>query len=215
MNCPRLSPTSLRRFPRYRAIAKTLLDQGCDYITSADLARACDMKEILVRKDLAQTGVAGRRSCGYPIRELVTGLTNTIGWDRPHRVVVIGAGHLAEAIVEMPSFAKCNISFVFAADVSLDRIGETIGGVPVISEEEAFRRLAEDPVQMAIVTVPTEVAQSVTDRLVEFGVRAILNFTGIRLTVPEGVTVAESDVLPPLAILCNALKEPRDAGSDG
>lgn len=206
MSGVRLSPTSLRRFPKYRAVAQALLDQGWDYITSADLARACDMQEILVRKDLAQTGVAGRRSCGYPIKELVRGLTNTIGWDRSHRIVVFGAGRLAEALVEMPAFVKCNLSFVFAADVNPGRIGGAIGGVPIVSDEEAFARLSTEPVSMAIVTVPPEVAQTVTDRLVKVGVRAILNFTGITLTVPDGVTVAEADVLPQLAILCNALK---------
>ena len=207
MKRPPLSPTSLRRFPKYRAVAQALVDQGWDYITSGDIARACDMQEILVRKDLAQTGVVGRRRCGYPLKELVRALTNTIGWNQHHRIVVMGAGRLAEALVELPAFAKCNISFSFAADPNPAKVGGELCGIPIISDEEAYRRLAKDPIRLAILTVPTEVAQAVSDRLVKVGVRAIMNFTAVTLTVPDGVEVVEADVLPYLAVLSHALKD--------
>ena len=201
-----LSPTSLRRFPKYRAVAQSLADEGWDYITSADLARACDMQEILVRKDLAQTGVVGRRHRGYPIGDVIRRLDEAMGWTRPRRVAIVGAGHLARMLVAFPAFARCGISFAFAVDVDPLKVGGEIGGVPVISPEEAVGRQQTDPVRMAMLAVPTEVAQAATDRMVAAGVRAIMNFTSVTLSVPDGVAVADADILPVLAVLCHALK---------
>ena len=99
MRKPPLSPTTLKRFPRYLALARALQEQGWDYIKSADIARACDIQEILVRKDLLQTGVRGRQHCGYPIAALTKAIVNMIGWNRSRRAIIVGTGFFPRAIV--------------------------------------------------------------------------------------------------------------------
>lgn len=205
MNDRKISPTSLRRFPKYLAIAKVLLAEGWTYITSADLARACDMQEILVRKDLSQTGIAGKQHCGYFINEVISVLTNVVGWDRHNRMIVVGAGRMAHSLVGFSDIAKCNVSYEFMVDNDPMKIGTCVEGVPVISNEDAIMRLKENPIRLAAITVPPEKAQVIADMLVSLGVKAIMNFTSVTLTVPDDVKVSDADIFPHLATLTHWL----------
>lgn len=207
MKTTSISPTSLKRFPKYRAIAQALGNLGWDYITSADLARACDMQEVLVRKDLAQTGVVGRPHYGYQIKALIASVNRVLGWDRPRKAFFVGAGWLASSVSLYPVFTECNIQFAFAVDTDPQKIGTQMNGIPVISGQEAVVRLAEEPIGLALLSVPVSAAQSVTDELVKAGVKAILNFTPAAITVPDGVAVVDANLYPFLAELCFSLAE--------
>ena len=200
-----ISPTSLRRFPKYRAIAEALGEQGWDYITSADLARACDMQEILVRKDLAQAGVKGRQHRGYPIKDVVPALTEVLGWDTPRKMMLVGAGRMAGVLSGFTQFAKCNLSIAFAVDNDPAKIGQSLNGIPIISMEELAQRQQEDPVRLAILAVPVTVAQQVVDKLVAMGVRAIMNFTHAAVTAERGVDIVDANIISGMAELCHGL----------
>lgn len=208
MNNIEISPTSLKRFPKYRAIAESLAKLGWDYITSADLARACDMQEVLVRKDLAQTGIVGRPHHGYLIQPLIAAINRVLGWDSPRKVIMVGAGWLASSVTAFHVFPECQMSFAFAIDTDPAKIGQTLNGMPIVSPEEARRRLAEEPVGLALLAVPVAVAQKVTDELLTMGVRAILNFTPAALTVPENAKVVDANLSPFLAELSFSLLHP-------
>lgn len=203
-----VSPTSLKRFPKYRAVSQALAEQGWDYITSADLARVCAMQEVLVRKDLAQTGVVGRPHHGYRIDALIASVNRVLGWDTPRRIFIVGAGWLASSVTAYPVFRECKLSFAYAVDSDPAKIGQKMNGMPIISFEEAAARLEAEPLQLALLSVPVTVAQSVTDRLVSLGVKAILNFTPAALAVPEGVKVVDANLSPFLAELCFSLQPP-------
>lgn len=208
MNNIEISPTSLKRFPKYRAIAESLAKLGWDFITSADLARACDMQEVLVRKDLAQTGIVGRPHHGYLIQPLIAAINRVLGWDSPRKIIMVGAGWCASSVTVFNVFAECQMSFAFAIDTDPAKIGQTLNGMPIVSPEEARRRLAEEPVELALLAVPVAVAQKVTDELLTMGVRAILNFTPAALTVPENAKVVDANLLPQLAELSFGLLHP-------
>lgn len=81
-NSEQIPDNVLRRLPKYLAVAQVLEGMGWDFVTSADLARACEVKEMLVRKDLAWTGVVGRPRFGYPIHGLIGAILDVVGWNR-------------------------------------------------------------------------------------------------------------------------------------
>ena len=64
----------------------------------------------------------------------------------------------------------------------------------------------EEGIEVAILTIPAQVAQPVTDRLLEAKIRAILNFTPARLTVPDHVRVHHIDLAVELQALVYFLK---------
>jgi len=61
-------------------------------------------------------------------------------------------------------------------------------------------------VEVAILTVPASAAQDVADRLVEKGVKGILNFTPARLNIPDHVRIHHIDLSVELQSLVYFLK---------
>ena len=200
-----ISPTTLKRLPRYLAVSKALAAEGWEYITSGDLARACDMQEILVRKDVLQTGVAGHKSHGYPVGEMISILTSVLGWDRPYRAVMIGSGHLAQTLMDFPVFVNQGVTFAFVADSDPARVGAEICGKPILPLVEAEKSIREEEIRLAVLAVSPEQAQPVADRLIAAGITAIMNFTPMTVIAPEGVTVSDADFTPSLAELTHSL----------
>ena len=208
---PPLSPTTLKRLPRYLAVTKAFGDNGWEYVKSRDLSRACDIQEILVRKDLIQTGVHGRQHRGYPIAKLVKAITEIIGWDFDHRAILIGTGEFPCAVIKNPVFEKARVKFVLAADLEPSRIGGEVEGLEIQTLDAALEKVSDEKVDIAVLAVPLSSAQAVADRLVAAGIHAILNFTNICLDVPEDVEVADADLSPYVGVLGHALSELRKA----
>lgn len=196
---------TLRRYPKYLAFARALAEQEWDYVTSADIARACDVTEMLIRKDMTFTGVTGRPHLGYPILGLIAALTEAIGWDRPRRLVIAGAGKVSETLADVFPFARYNVTPTLVVSEDPAFLGKEIHGMPVVSPEEFRRRQQEDPVSLAVLTTGGSRAQHVSDDLVEHGVKAIWNFTDTSLTVPSDVVVVDAAISSDLAVLSRCL----------
>ena len=91
------------------------------------------------------------------------------------------------------------ISAAFDTD---DKIVNTIeDGVPVYPIEELSHQLHDQQIKVIILTVPSKVAQSIADDAVAGGVKGVLNFTPIRLQVPEDVLVQNVDLTNELQTL--------------
>ena len=193
----------LRRLPKYLAVSQVLEEMGWDFVTSADLARACEVKEMLVRKDLAWTGVVGRPRFGYPIHGLIGAVLDVVGWNRTRRIAFVGPVDVAGALTKAFSFSRHGLEL--ACIVDDNAAGSTAAGVRVVSFPDFVSQQATDYVGVALVAVPAEQAQAIADRLVVAGVKGIWNFAPTTLAVPEDVCVSDADLASGLAILCYEL----------
>lgn len=197
-----ISVASLQRLPIYLNYLKTL-DGGERYISSGAIARALNMGEVLVRKDLAFTSAQGRTRVGYKLYELIEALEEYLGCNDKKNAVLIGAGGLGHALLSYGGFGNYGIELVAAYDNDPEKIGTNIAGKPVLSMEELAKGVKEYSVRLAVICVPAVYAQGVADMLVECGVKKILNFAPVLLTVPEGYIVRDIDVAANLAILAS------------
>jgi redox-sensing transcriptional repressor len=84
-----------------------------------------------------------------------------------------------------------------------------VGGLPVRPVAELEALVAETQASIGVITTPAEVAQSVCDRLVAAGVRSILNFAPVALSVPAGVDLRKVDLSVELQVL-SFLEQQRD-----
>jgi redox-sensing transcriptional repressor len=66
---------------------------------------------------------------------------------------------------------------------------------------ELTEQITAQRINIAILTVPQGVAQEITDKLVEAGIKGILNFTPLRVTVPNNVRVQNVDLTNELQTL--------------
>ena len=193
----------LRRLPKYLAVSQVLEGMGWDFVTSADLARACEVKEMLVRKDLAWTGVVGRPRFGYPIHGLIGAVLDVVGWNRMRTAAFVGPVKVAEALKIGFPFEKHGLELVSVVDDAA--AGTQAAGVPVSTLSDFIASQPTSPVSIAILYVAVEQAQALCDKLVACGVKAIWNFAATTLAVPEDVSVVDADLSSGLAMLCHEL----------
>lgn len=176
-------------------------------MSSRILARRAGTTAAQVRKDLSSFGSFGKRGLGYAVPPLRSRLAGILGLDRRWPVVLVGAGRIGSALFEYPHFRTRGFRIVTVLDRDPAKVGRRWNGV-TIEPADALRRLVrERRITMAILAVPAEGAQEVTDELVAAGVRGILNFAPTQLHVPPGIAVNHVNLVMELEALSFALCE--------
>lgn len=193
----------LQRLPIYLNFLKTLPAEG--NISSGAIARALNMGEVLVRKDLAYTSAQGRTRVGYDIKELYAALESYLGCNDKKTAVIFGAGGLGSALLAYGGFKNYGIEIAAAFDNDTAKIGTYVGGKPVYSVENAMAELKNMNVKLAVLCVPASAAQQVAQLIIDCGVPAILNFAPVQIIAPPQVTVRNIDVAANLAILSSMI----------
>ena len=164
-------------------------------VSSQGLAGQFHLNSAQIRKDLACFGEFGVRGVGYVVADLKRNLTRILGLNKARRVAILGAGNLGMALADYAGFNRDGFSIAALFDNDRRKVGRTSrGGIPIFD----IRRLKEvarrEKVSLAILAVPAAVAQSVLDRVVRAGIRAILNFAPTRLRVSSGITFKAVDL---------------------
>lgn len=196
---------SLQRLPIYLNYLKSLSKDENFYISSGAIARALNMGEVLVRKDLAYTSALGRTRVGYVMTELIDALEDFLGCNDRKNAVIIGAGELGKALLAYGGFENYGIELLAAFDNDPQKIGTLVANKPVYSVDELYSGVEKLGVRLAVICVPASHAQEAADMLVKCGVKGILNFAPLLLQVPEGFTVRNIDVAANLAILSSGI----------
>ena len=177
------------RLSIYTRCLQRLLANGIHTVSSEALAGAAGVKSPQLRKDLAYFGQFGTRGLGYDVEQLIQMIADLLGTDHLQPVVLVGVGNLGKALLSYRGFEKEGFGVHAAFDVQPDRQREKRVKQPVLPMEELSEYIRENHVHMAILCVPPEEAQKVTNDLVEAGVTGIMNFAPTVLQVPDEVTV--------------------------
>jgi redox-sensing transcriptional repressor len=173
---PAISPLTINRLSLYLRSLHQLSAVGVARVSSAALARFCQLSAAQVRKDLAVFGDFGTRGIGYDIPPLVRSLAGVLKLDRVHRIVIFGMGNIGTALARYPAFNSGSFRVVAGFDSAPEKVGERIAGVPVFSPTEVPRVVRRLRVTMAVLAVPAEAAPAGYELLAASGVRAVLNF---------------------------------------
>lgn len=190
-----------KRLAIYHRYLRFLHDAGKRRISSTELSEAVKVDSATIRRDFSYFGALGKRGYGYDVEYLLQFFSQTLNQDRLTNVALIGVGKLGQALLNYNFHQSNNVRISAAFDVNKDIVGTIQTGVPVYSMDEMVEQLKVQQIQVAILTVPQDVAQETADRLVEANVRGILNFTPIRLDVPEAVRVQNVDLTNELQTL--------------
>ncbi len=192
---------SVRRLPSYLLIAKQALESGDEYLSGTFIATELGLEPIQVRKDLSITGISGKPKRGYPVKPLVEAIEAYLNWNRRVDAVVVGAGHLGSALMGFPGFRQHGLHIVAAFDADAKKAGGSIYDMPVYAMADIPARLPALGVLTALLTVPSSSAQEVADVLIANGIKALWNFTNVKLKVPEDVVVQNEDLSSGYAML--------------
>jgi len=185
---------TIHRLSVYTRCLLQLEEDGVKTISSQEMADRFNLNSAQVRKDLAYFGEFGVRGIGYYVAGLKAELQQILGLDRQWPVVLVGFGNLGSALFHYKGFGRQGFRIAAIVDDDPAKVAREVESVPVVPSRDLAREVKARGIQIAIVAVPAESAQAVTDRLVSAGIRAILNFAPARLKVPREARLKNVDL---------------------
>lgn len=181
------------RLPLYLRELSKMAEEGKEITSSQELGKRLGISSAQIRKDLSQFGEFGKQGTGYNITFLVAQLKLILKVEHIWDVVLVGAGDLGHAVVNYGGFSDRGFCLGFVYDDDPSKIGQKIGSYIVQDVHSLVEDIRTRNIRIAMLAVPTVDAQTVTDRLVEAGIRAILCYAPTSISVPEGVKVEYID----------------------
>ena len=177
-----------------------LAENGRESVSSRNLAELLGVNAWQIRKDFSYFGDFGTRGVGYEIKTLTSQIKKILRLDIARKIAVVGIGNLGSAVLAYRGFRIYGFDIAAAFDNDARKIGKKIGNVEVedVANVGTLRRRKID---LAIITLPQDAAQATTDKLVEAGIKGILNFSPCYITVPKKVKVITIDIAMDLARL--------------
>jgi len=201
----KVAESTVRRLSLYLRFLEEFEGQGIGTVSSGALASRGGTTSAQVRKDLSFFGSFGKRGLGYPVPELADRMRDILGLKRRYRVGMIGAGKIGSALVQYRGFKQRGFDIVAIFDSDPSKIGSQWNGLTVQDIDTLEREVSRQSLDMAVLVIPGDVAQAVTDRLVALHVKDILNFAPVQLAVPDDVVVKTVNLALELETLSYAL----------
>ena len=189
----RIPRATIRRLAVYVQVLESMQRNGVEGISSGPLAEACDVNASQVRKDLAYFGEFGVRGVGYNVASLIAAIKASLGVDREWRAALIGVGNLGRALLHHAEFKARGFNIVGIFDCDPFKIGEIVHGLEVHCTKDLKAMVAEQNIEIGIITTPPERAQRAAQHLMDAGITSILNFAPARIKTPDHVHVEYVD----------------------
>ena len=200
------------RLPVYLRALVEMVEQGDSTASSEALAERAGVNSAKVRKDLSYLGSYGTRGVGYDVPYLIHQIRRELGLTQDWSVLIAGIGNLGHALANYRGFGERGFRVAALVDADPEKVGERVAGVVVRPIEEMAELVDEHEVVIGVICTPGRAAQGVADRMVEAGIRSILNFAPVVIACPDDVSVRKVDLSVELQIL--AFYEQRKAALD-
>ena len=191
----------MARLPLYLRALVGLADSGDTTVSSEALADAAGVTSAKVRKDLSYLGSYGTRGVGYDVAYLIHQIRRELGLTQHWAIAIAGIGNLGHALANYRGFVERGFEVVALVDTDPTKVGERVGDLAIAHVDDLPRLVRERRVAIGVIATPATAAQEVAERMVDAGIRSILNFAPAVVSVPAGVTVRKVDLATELQIL--------------
>lgn len=196
---------TLRRLPWYLSNIKLMKDKGEQYVSSTQISKEINIDASQIAKDLSYVNISGRTRVGYNIDALIEVLESFLGFTNMHKAFLFGVGSLGAALLRDSGLHHFGLEIVAAFDVNPELVGKDLNGIPIYHSDDFEAKMKEYDVNIGVLTVPISIAQEITDKMVDGGIKAVWNFTPFRIRVPENIVVQNTSLYAHLAVMFNRL----------
>ena len=196
---------TLRRLPWYLSNIKLMKDKGEQYVSSTQISKEINIDASQIAKDLSYVNISGRTRVGYNIDALIEVLESFLGFTNMHKAFLFGVGSLGGALLRDSGLRHFGLEIVAAFDVNPELVGKDLGGIPIFHSDDFEAKMKEYDVNIGVLTVPINIAQEITNKMVDGGIKAVWNFTPFRIRVPENIVVQNTSLYAHLAVMFNRL----------
>ena len=196
---------TLRRLPWYLSNIKLMKEKGEQYVSSTQISKEINIDASQIAKDLSYVNISGRTRVGYNIDALIEVLESFLGFTNMHKAFLFGVGSLGAALLLDSGLHHFGLEIVAAFDVNPELVGKDLNGIPIYHSDDFEAKMKEYDVNIGVLTVPINIAQEITDKMVDGGIKAVWNFTPFRIRVPENIVVQNTSLYAHLAVMFNRL----------
>ena len=198
---------TIERLSEYRRTLLSELARGVTHLYSHNLATIHGITAVQVRRDLMLIGFSSDTKRGYDARVLVDFIGGILDGREVMNIAVIGMGHIGQAVTQHFTGKRSKLKIAMAFDVDPEKVGRKIAGVPVYAMDDFTALVREKGVKIALLSLPTAVASTTVQPIIDAGIRGVLNFTSTPLNFPEGVYVEDYDIITLLEKVAYFVKE--------
>ena len=184
-----ISQAVIGRLPRYLRYLGELRDEGTERVSSQELSDIMQVTASQIRQDLNTFGGFGQQGYGYNVGYLYEEIGKILGLNREHRLIIVGAGHLGQALVNYSNFERRGFLFQGIFDCDPKVCGKKIRGITVRPMEELAGFIRENDIDIAVLTIPKTSAVEVAEQLAACGIKGIWNFAHVDLRLPGHIQV--------------------------
>lgn len=206
MENSKLPKSVVERLPIYLHYLYSLSTSEEETISSVSIAKALQLGEVQVRKDLSLVCGMGKPKIGYVKKDLMLHIEAALRCQTETKVIVVGVGNLGKTLLSYAHFNEYGLTLIAGFDNDPNKVGTLPNGKHVYPLEELKEFCIKEGVQIAVITVPEKNAQEVCNFLIECGITAIWNFTPGRLTLPSHIKIRNENMAASLAVLSASLK---------
>ena len=196
---------TLRRLPWYLSNIKLMKEKGEQYVSSTQISKEINIDASQIAKDLSYVNISGRTRVGYNIDALIEVLESFLGFTNMHKAFLFGVGSLGAALLRDSGLHHFGLEIVAAFDVNPELVGKDLNGIPIFHSDDFETKMKEYDVNIGVPTVPINIAQEITNKMVDGGIKAVWNFTPFRIRVPENIVVQNTSLYAHLAVMFNRL----------
>ncbi len=189
----RLTVGVAARLSRYLQVLTQAKKMGKERISSQEISDYTNINATQIRRDLSGFGKFGKRGVGYNLDSLLAEIRSILRTQGQHNIALVGAGRLGQAIASSPIYAEHGINIAAVFDSDPDKVGRTIGGVPVSEVAKLPEVVRDKNIIVGVLAVPASAAQGAADDLVGAGVKIVFNYSEALLDVPSDVAVHTSN----------------------
>lgn len=187
-----ISMNVIRRLPKYHRLLGTLQEEGISKVSSKDISDITGFTASQIRQDFNTFGGFGKQGYGYDVESLKEQIGKILGLDNFHKAIIVGAGHLGQAIANHSGFRSHFLDIQGIFDIDKEKFGLDVSGMKVKDENEMEDFIKKNNIEIAILCTPKNVAVDLTERLISFGIAGIWNFAPIQLQFDESEVVIEN-----------------------
>ena len=199
-NNTNIPPATVQRLP-LNLQCLDQIDTNSVGISSKKIAEIAKVNDAQVRRDLSYLGTLGTRGVGYDVITLRKQLELELGLVDGLSAIIVGIGNLGSALAEYGGFKEKGFKIVGLFDEDTKKLNKQIAGLTVNPISKMKDVCDKYNVAIGIIATPEEVAEEIADKLVDCGIKSILNFARAMLKNKPGIQIRSVDLSQELQIL--------------
>ncbi|MCD4663705.1 MAG: redox-sensing transcriptional repressor Rex [Bacteroidales bacterium] len=196
-----ISVPTLRRLPLYLSFLKSIKNKESEFITAPKIAKELHIGPTQITKDFSYINIIGKTKIGYETSTLISVIEDFLGYHISIKAFLVGIGNLGMAIIKYNKFNQEGLEIIAGFDIEPKNIGRVINDIKIFNIDKFKEKFNETPVDIGIISVPTNQSQNIANTMIECGIKAIWNFSEIPISAPDNIIIENTSIDSGLAII--------------